>query len=96
MHEDESVESRTQVIYYDASAFGQPLEPADRWRLQNIEDTKKYKASEKSFPSEWNRDEGDELSGDFVNHDKLRIFLAGGAGHLCGGGDADQGDGGGG
>ena len=94
MHDDQSIESRTQVIHYDAGAFRQPLEPADRRRLQDIEDTKKYKAGEKSFPSERNSDEGDELPGNFVDHYELGIFEGGGAGNPGGGGDSDQGDGG--
>ena|SRR5215467_11337520 len=90
MHEDESVESRAQVIHYDAGAFGEPLEPADRWRLHNIEDTKKYKASEKSFPSERNRDESDELPRNFVDHDELRVFEGGGTCDSGRGRNADQ------
>ncbi len=62
-----------------------------RW-LDDIERSKKYKTGEKSFPRERDGDEGDELSGDFVDDDELGIFAAGGARYTGGGGDADQGD----
>ena len=76
MHNDESIQSRPQVIDDDSDAFWQALQlPHRRW-LQNIEDTKKYKAREKSFPSEGDSNQRDQLTGDFVNHHKLRIFQA--------------------
>ena len=53
---------------------------------------KSIKPSQQRFPRERNRDQGDELSGDFVDHDELGIFPAGGPGDPGGGGDADQDD----
>src|SRR5271166_3535186 len=96
MHDGESIKARAQVIHHDAGAFGEPLQPADRKRLQDIEDTKEYKAREKRFPGERDGDESDELAGDFVDDYELGIFDGGGAGYAGGGGDSDEGNDGGG
>src|SRR5256885_1051937 len=90
MHDDESVQSSPEVIDYDSSAFRQTLQLTNRRRLQNVEDTKKYKAGEKGFPSEGDGNQRDQLTGDFVNHDELRIFQAGSQYHARSGGDSDQ------
>ena len=79
MHDGERIKSRSQVVHHNASAFGQPLQSPNRKRLQNIEDTEKYKAREKGFPSERNGDERNQLPGDFIDDDELRVFRAGGA-----------------
>ncbi len=74
MHDDQGVESRAQVVDDDASAFGQPFQSSDGKRLPHIEDTEKYKAREKGFPRQRNGDEGNELPGNFIDNDKLRIL----------------------
>ena len=79
MHDDERVKSRSEIVHNNAGAFGEPLQPANWKRFQNIEDTKEYKAREKRFPCERDGDEGDELAGDFIDDDELRIFGAGSA-----------------
>ena len=74
MHTDQCVQSRSQVIHHDSEPFRQPLQLTHRRRLQDIEDTKKYKAGKKAFPAEGNSDQRDQLSGNLINYDKLRIF----------------------
>ncbi len=74
MHQRERIHSRSQIVHHDAGAFGQPLQSADRKRLPHIEDTEEYKAGKKSFPSEGDSDQRDELAGDFIDDDELRIF----------------------
>src|SRR5450755_4717439 len=96
MHHSERVKSRSQIIHHNARAFGKPLQSPNRKRLPNIEHTKEYKAREKSFPSERDGDEGNQLSRDFIDDDKLRIFYAGAARDQGGGGNSDDGHGSGG
>ena len=91
MHYGERIKSRSQVIYYDAGALGQPLQPPNRKRLPNIEDTKEYKAREKSFPSQRDSDERNQLSRDLINDDELGILQAGRVSDQRRGGDCDQG-----
>src|SRR5712672_1825491 len=76
MHDDESVQTGPQVVDYYSDAFWQSLQLTHRRWLQNIEDTKKYKAREKSFPSKRDSNQRDQLTCDFVDHHKLRIFQA--------------------
>ena len=92
MHYDEGKNSCRDIIEHDSGAFGKFLQLAHRRRLDDIERSKKYKTGEESFPREGDGDEGDELSGDFVDDDELGIFASGGAGDAGGGGNADQGD----
>jgi len=51
MHDGERVQARSQIVYNNSGAFRKPLQSPDRKRLQNIEDTKEYKAGKKRFPS---------------------------------------------
>jgi hypothetical protein len=92
MHDNQRIKSRPQIIHYDPGALGQSLQQADRRRLQDIENTKKYKACQKSFPSEWDGDERDQLARNFVDHDELWIFQTGCARNLRGGGNPDESD----
>ena len=95
MHDGERINTGAEIVDYDAGALGEPLQLPNWKRLPHIEHTKEYKAREKCFPSEGDSDKGDELSGDFVDDNKLWIFRAVGAGDLGGGGDSDKGDDGG-
>ncbi len=95
MHDDESIKTRAQIIHHNAGAFREPFQPADWKRLQDIEDTKEYKAGKKRFPSERDRDECDKLTGNFVDNDELRIFYARSARYARGGWDPDERDNGG-
>ena len=72
-------------IHHNAGRLRELLQSADWKWLQNVEDTKEYKAGEKRFPGKRDGDEGDELAGDFVDDDELGIFEAGGAGDAGGG-----------
>jgi len=90
MHRREGENSCRDVIEHDSGAFWKSLQLPHRRRLDDIERSKKYKTREKSFPCERDRDQRDELSGDFVDHHKLRIFRGRGSRHARGGGDADQ------
>ncbi len=74
MHDCERIKSRAQVIHYDTGALGQSLQPSNGIRLPNIEDTEEYKAREKRFPTERNRDERNQLPRDFIDDDELRVF----------------------
>src|SRR5208282_59836 len=96
MYDGERIKSRSQVVDYNAGALGQPFQSADGKRFPHIEDTKKYKAREKSFPSERDGDKSNELSGNFIDDDELRILGSGGARDARSGGNSDEGDGGGG
>jgi len=92
MHRNESENPGRNIVEYDPGAFWKSLELSYRRRLHDIERSKKYKTGEKSLPCERDSNERDQLAGDFVDDDELRIFGGGGAGHPGGGGDADQGD----
>jgi len=74
MHDGERIKSRSQVIHHYTGTLGQPFQSPNRKRLPNIEDTEEYKAREKSFPSEGDSDECDQLSGNFIDDDELRVF----------------------
>src|ERR1700733_11979550 len=95
MHDDERVNPCPEIVDDYTGAFGKLLQTADRKGFQNIEGTKQYKAGKKRFPSEGDRNESNELSGDLVDDDELRIFAAGSTGDAGGGGDADKSDDGG-
>ena len=77
MHDGKRIKSRSQIIHHNAGALGQPLQSPNRKRLPNIEDTEKYKAGEKSFPSQRDGDERNQLPSNFINDDELRILQAG-------------------
>jgi hypothetical protein len=68
------IDAGAHVIKHDASAFGQTFEGAQRRRFQDVEATKKYKAQQKIFPTQWSDDERQHLSSDFIDHDEARIF----------------------
>lgn len=92
MHDRERIKSRCQIIHNDAGTFREPLQSPNWKRLRNIEDTKEYKTHEKCFPRERDGGERNQLTGDFVNDDGLRILQAGSARHLGCGGNSDEGD----
>ncbi len=93
MHDYESIDSRGDVVEHDSGPFWKFLQLSNGRGLDDIERSKKYKTCDKSFPRERDSDEGDQLSGDFIDHDKLRILGSRRASHPSGCGDADQDDG---
>ena len=56
MHQNESENSRRDIIENDSGALGKFLQLAHRRRLDDIERSKKYKTREKSLPCEGDRD----------------------------------------
>ncbi len=74
MHYHQGENSGRNIIEDDSGAFWKSFQLPHRRRLDDIESPKKYKTREKSFPRERDGDERDQLSGDFVDHDELRIF----------------------
>ena len=76
MHDRKRIKSRSQVIHHNASALRQPFQSPNGKRLPNIEDTKEYKAREKSFPSQRDSDERNQLPRNLINDDDLRILQA--------------------
>jgi hypothetical protein len=81
MHANQRVQSRADVVDYDACAFRKLLQPSYWKRLQDVEYPKKYKARQKRFPSQGSTHQSDQLSGDFIDHDELRVLAAAGAGN---------------
>ncbi len=90
MHNCESVKPGSEIVDDDSRPFGQALQLPYRRRLQNVEDTKKYKAREEGFPTKRYGNQCDELASHFVDHYKLRIFDASSAYHTGSGGDSDE------
>ena len=80
LHHAQGVEAGAHIIKHDTGPFGESFELAHRWRLEDIEPTKKYKAQQEAFPRHRDRQKGDELPGHFVDHNFLRIFEASGPG----------------
>jgi hypothetical protein len=92
MHDYESENARCHIVEYDPGAFWKFLQLPHRRRLDDIEGSKKYKTREKSFPCQRDGDQGDQLSGNLVDNDELRVFGGRRPGHACGGRNTDQGD----
>ena len=84
-----AVKTGPDIVDHDTRSFGKTFELSHRGRLHDIEPSKKYKAQQQRFPRHWSRNQSDELAGDFVDHDKLRIFQAAGPCHAGGGGNSD-------
>ncbi len=80
LHHYQAVKTGSDVVDHDAGSFGEAFKAAYRRRLHNIESSKKYKAQQQRFPRYRDRDERDELTGHFIDHDELRIFQTAGPG----------------
>ena len=74
MHPNESENSGRNIIEDDSGAIWKFLQLPHRRRLDDIEGSEKYKTREKSFPRQRDSDQGDQLTGDFVDDDELGIF----------------------
>ena len=77
MHHYQSVQTGGNIVQHDPGALRKRLQLSHRWWLHDVEDTKKYKAGHERFPRERDADQGDQLTRDFINHHKLRIFRSG-------------------
>ncbi len=90
LHHSQTVKPGPHVIHHDAHSLGEAFELAHRRRLDDIERSKKYKAQQQRLPRDRRRNQSDELSGDFVDHHKLRIFADRWPAPLGGGGNSNQ------
>src|SRR6266571_2529967 len=90
MHHDQRIQPRPQIVENDPRAFRNAFQlPHRRW-LQDVENTKEYKARQESFPRDWDANETNQLASDFVDHYKLRILQAGCARYARGGRDSNE------
>ena len=80
VHEGQRVKSRSDIIYYDAETLREFLKLPDGRGFYDVEPSEKYKAEQQRFPRDGCANERDELTSDLVNHDKLRVSEARGAG----------------
>ena len=76
LHDHESVYSGRDIIEHDPTSFWQSFELSDGRRLENVEDSKKYKTGGESLPRERYGDQGYELSCHFVDDNEAGIFCA--------------------
>lgn len=90
VHEGQRVNSRSDVIYYDAETLREFLKLPDGRGFYDIEPSKKYKAEEERFPRDRIPNERDELTCNLVDDNKLGVFDAGSAGDPGRGGDPDE------
>jgi hypothetical protein len=92
LHYYESVYTSRDIVEHDPAAFRKSFQLSNGKRLEDVEDSKKYKTGKKSFPRERNGNQGNELSGDLVDDYEVGVFSGGGARDTGGGGDRDEGD----
>jgi hypothetical protein len=64
------------VVEHDASAGGETFELADGRRLEDVEDSEEDEGYGCVTPVSRDRDEGDELTGNFVDDNVARVFAA--------------------
>ncbi len=90
MHDCKSVEAGGHVVEHNAGAVGKGLQLTYRRWFEDVEEAKQYKACEKWLPYKWDANEGDELTGDFVDDNDLWILPAGGVRDFSGSGNSDD------
>jgi len=90
MHNSQSEEPGGHVIQHNPSPLRNRFQLSHRRWLQDIEDTKKYKARKKRFPRQRHGNQSYQLPRNLVDHHKLRIFSPGAARDQRSGGNADQ------
>ncbi len=76
MHDSQRVKTGGDIVQHDADAFRKRLQLSHRRWLDDIEDTKKYKARQKRFPRKRHSDQSYQLTRDLIDHHKLRIFCS--------------------
>jgi hypothetical protein len=74
LHDDQSVKAGADIVEHDTHAFRKPLKSANREGLGDVERTKKYKGCKNVVPIQWDVNECDKLSGNFVDDHLGRIF----------------------
>ena len=89
LHHGPGVEARGHIVEHDAGSFGQTFQLAHRRRLDDVKPSEKYKGRQQRFPRHRDSDQSNQLSRDFVNDHKLRIFDSGCARHLSSSGNTD-------
>ena len=90
MHPNQSQDSCRHIVKHNSHSLRKLLQLPNRRRLNDIEGSEKYKTREKSFPCKRDRDQRDELSGDLINDNHLRIFAAQSSCDSRRSGNADQ------
>jgi len=90
LHTNQCIKPSRYVIQYDAKTLGQVFQLACGSRFENVKPSEKYKAQQERFPRYGCANQRDQLTGDFVDHDKLRIFDSGSASDTCARGNADD------
>src|SRR5215510_4522519 len=81
LRDDVGINSCANVVEHDANAARQLLELPERWRLQNIEPTKKYKTRQNILPTQRYGNQCNQLPGNLVNHHVAWIAYTAFAGH---------------
>jgi hypothetical protein len=84
LHHRQAVQTGSHIINHDAHSLREAFELAYRWRLDDIERSKKYKAQQQRLPRDRRRNQSDKLTGDFVNDHIRWVFATAGPCHLCG------------
>ena len=74
MYDSQRIKSGREVVEHDTGTFWKLLQLPDRRRLDDIEGSEKYKAREKSFPSERDGDDCNQLSCNFIDDYEFRVF----------------------
>jgi len=92
MHYCECENSRRDIIEHNSSAFWKFLQLPHRRRFDDVERSKKYKTRKKSFPCEGDGNQRNQLPGNLVDDDELRILHSCRARYTSRGRDTDQRD----
>ena len=90
LHDNQAVQPGRDIVDHDSGTFRQPFQLPDRRWFHDIEDTKKYKARQKRFPSQRRANQRNQLPGRFIDHYELRIFQPGATRRQGRGGNAHR------
>src|SRR5690606_4835542 len=71
------IDAGQQIVRHNTHSIFQWFQPADRIRLPDIKKPEGQRAKYKVQASNRQKKEGDQLSGDLINHDERRVFLPG-------------------
>ena len=87
LQDDPAIDAGAEIVDDDAGTFGKFFEEADRRRFEDVEKAEEEEADEHGHEVHGRGDEGDKLSGNFINDDVRGIFAAAATGFEGGGGD---------